>query len=223
MDQHDVAPDAARFAKLLDAVSHELRNPLTPILGMSEMLLDGDIGSIPAGQAMLLRHIYCAAARLSASLDALLDLSRLYTRRRTVEPVTVHVRFCLERVADLMAARPRLNSICVEVDMPDELLECTTDPRLLERTLVELIEWVVRKATPDSRYTLRAEAAPGGLTISLTSDSPSDHAAAFRTELDPLVGATVARELGHILRLEIVGQTAASPELLLRVFVPSEI
>ena len=216
--------EAARFAQLLDAVSHELRNPLTPVLGMSEMLLDGDAGDLTPEQERLVKHVYRGAARLTAALDALLDLSRLCAHKRAVEPVPVHVRFCLERVTDLLKARPQTDSYELGVDVADRELQCTTDPRLLERTLLELIEYSLRRRAGGS-YCLRAEAADGGLVVSLvdcvTESMASGSPGGGRGE--HLLGSLVAHELARVLGLNIGGPSAGKEACVFWVFVPSEI
>ena len=216
--------EAARFAQLLDAVSHELRNPLTTILGMSEMLLDGDVGDLTPEQERLVKHVYRGAARLTAALDALLDLSRLCARKRAVEPVPVHVRFCLERVTDLLKSRPQADNYKLGVEVSDRDLQCTTDPRLLERTLLELIEYSLRRGAGGS-YCLRAEAADGGLIVSLVDCvvEQKGMGQAGGGSGDHLLGSSVAHELARVLGLKIGGPSAGKDACVFWVFVPSEI
>ena len=216
--------EAARFAQLLDAVSHELRNPLTPVLGMSEMLLDGDVGPLTPEQERLIRHVYRGATRLTAALDALLDLSRLCAHKRAVEPVPVHVRFCLERVTDLLKTRPQADDFELGVEVADRDLQCTTDPRLLERTLLELIEYGLRRGAGGS-YCLRAEAADGGLVVSLVDClvEKRGRGQAAGGSGDHLLGSSVAHELARVLGLKIGGPSAGRDACVFWVFVPSEI
>jgi signal transduction histidine kinase len=218
-------PETVRFAQLLDAVSHELRNPLTPIVGMSEMLIDGDVGTLTDAQQRLLKHIYHASARLTAALDALLDLSRLCAGKRTVEQVEVHIRYCLERVTDILKARPQLNAYQLVADVPDRDLKCITDPRLLERTLLELIDYVLRKSPSGQSYHLRAAADDGGILISLVdlAAETSAEPLMWNAENDPYVGSAVARELGSILGLRIGTSSSDGIDCLLRVLVPGSI
>jgi signal transduction histidine kinase len=221
----DGHPETARFAQLLDAVSHELRNPLTPILGMSEMLLDGDVGDLTPEQERLVKHVYRGAARLTAALDALLDLSRLCARKRSVEPVPVHVRFCLERVTDLLRARPQIDTCDVRVDVSDKGLQCVTDPRLLERTLLELVEYSLRRGA-GGMYWLRAEATQGGLVVSLVDSANGQSRMGAAVEMGNnghVLGSSVAHEMARILGLRIGGPSGGQPECVFQVFVPSQI
>ena len=64
-------PEARRL--VLAAVDHELRTPLTNIVGLVEMLLDGEAGELCEDQARMLQRIDVSAERLLAIVTALLD------------------------------------------------------------------------------------------------------------------------------------------------------
>lgn len=80
-------------------VSHELRTPLTSIMGFSELLTDGDAGSLTEEQVEYLDVIQRSSARMLALVTDLLLLSRLETRSIPLE--------------------------LGEVDVPDLVRECT--------------------------------------------------------------------------------------------------
>jgi K+-sensing histidine kinase KdpD len=170
-----------------------------------------------------LHHVHHAASRLTAALDGLLDLSRLYAHRREIERVPIHVRFCLERVGDLLRARPQLHLYTLTVDVPQPDLQCVTDPRLLERTLVELVEYVLRRAKPGNCYCLRADPEDTGLVISLVDLAANGHDRldAEDSDADAFFGSAVAHELGYILGLGISTSTAEGTSRVLRVSVPA--
>jgi signal transduction histidine kinase len=58
-------------AALLGAVSHQLRTPLTSVVGFVELLADGTVGPVTAEQLTVLQTVAHAAARLMDMVDAL--------------------------------------------------------------------------------------------------------------------------------------------------------
>ena len=61
--------------QILNTVSHELKTPMSAILGFSELLLNRDFGS--KDKEAYLEEIYAASKKLSHLIDDFLDLSRL--------------------------------------------------------------------------------------------------------------------------------------------------
>ena len=63
-----MAPDGT---ELLCALSHQLRNPLTCVVGYLEMLAEGALGPLNDEQMRVLQVVMASATRLGAMLDEL--------------------------------------------------------------------------------------------------------------------------------------------------------
>jgi len=57
--------------RLLGALSHQLRNPLTSVIGYLELLTDQTLGPITPEQDRVLRTVAHSMARLAAMIDEL--------------------------------------------------------------------------------------------------------------------------------------------------------
>lgn len=66
-----LGPLDARKADILGALSHQLRNPLTSVLGYLELLADGSLGPLTAEQERALHMVADGVARLCAYVDEL--------------------------------------------------------------------------------------------------------------------------------------------------------
>ena len=66
-----LSPLDAQTAHLLSAVSHQLRTPLTSVLGYLELLTDGSLGPVTAEQRRALLIVSAAMARLTSFIDEL--------------------------------------------------------------------------------------------------------------------------------------------------------
>jgi signal transduction histidine kinase len=63
--------------KFISMVSHELRTPLVPIMGYSELLLDGTYGALPEAMREPLQTIYDRSEDLKKQIEDLLTISRI--------------------------------------------------------------------------------------------------------------------------------------------------
>lgn len=72
------AQEASRLkSDFLATMSHELRTPLSILLGYTQLLLDGEFGSLVAEQLTYLQKIDSNARQLHELVVALLDINRL--------------------------------------------------------------------------------------------------------------------------------------------------
>lgn len=91
-EANDIARTAARTAEealrakqaFLASVSHELRNPLTGVIGFSELM--SREGRLDARAAEQLVHIQAASRTLLRTIDDLLSISRLDAGQFVIEP-----------------------------------------------------------------------------------------------------------------------------------------
>ncbi|MBR7830182.1 hypothetical protein KDK95_28015 [Actinospica sp. MGRD01-02] len=66
-----LSPLDARTAGLLQALSHQLRNPLTAVIGYLELLTDGTLGPLSMEQQRVLRVVVAGVTRLAEFVDDL--------------------------------------------------------------------------------------------------------------------------------------------------------
>jgi hypothetical protein len=140
-------------------VSHDLRTPLTSIMGNTELLLDGDAGEIDAIQRRFLAAVDRNARRLDSLVGDLLLLSRiesgtLQTQRTTVSMAEV-VAGALEALAGQRAA-----DVNLEVDMPGEQVLVCGDRGQLERFATNLVGNALKFTPPGGRVTVSLRAEP---------------------------------------------------------------
>ena len=130
--------------KFLAVVSHELRRPLTAIVGWSELLLAGR--STPATAARAIEALYANARRQQDMIEDLLDASRALTGslRLNERPmdVTAVVRSAIEVVADNAKGR----GVELSAELPDPLT-VHADPERLHQVVGNLLSNAV-KFTP---------------------------------------------------------------------------
>jgi PAS domain S-box-containing protein len=165
--------DAAERLRALDemkntflaAVSHELRSPLTSILGLSLTLEQTRLPE--EDQADLLGRLATNARKLDRLLKDLLDIDRL--NRGIVTPnyratdIGALVRRTVESL-DLLGERP----ILVEA----EPVTIEVDPAKVERIVENLLANAARHTGPDTDIWVRVWAEPDGAVIAVEDDGP---------------------------------------------------
>ena len=121
---------------LLAAMSHDVRTPLTALIGQAETL--EQLGPLSAEQRATVQSIGHEARELSALVGNLLDMARL-------ESGQVQLRRDWQSVEEVVGsaircARHSLGSLEVQTDLPRELPLVEFDAAMIERVLVNLLE-----------------------------------------------------------------------------------
>lgn len=140
---------------LLAALSHDLRTPLTAIVGLADTL-SMTPPELAAGQTELVGVIRDEALRTSALVNNLLDMARF-----EAGGVRLHRDWhSLEEIvgAALQARASLLARHALELDLPADLPLVDVDGVLVERVLCNLIENAAKHTPPGSRIEVRARA-----------------------------------------------------------------
>ena len=118
-------------------MSHEVRTPMNVIIGMTDMVLDTDLGS---EQRANLERVRAAAIGLLAIINDILDASKIEAGKLTIEAVDMDLRRTLVEAAGLLvpaASAKGLSLTCViEPDVPAQV---KGDPVRVRQTLVNLV------------------------------------------------------------------------------------
>jgi two-component system sensor histidine kinase VicK len=179
--------------------SHELRTPVTTILGAIEVLQDG-AKEDPGARDRFLAHLEREARRLVRLTRALLVLARAQNREEEPRLAPVELRPLLERVAESMHARPGVD-VLVRCE-PGLYAEAETD--LLEQALVNLAGNAVEHTR---RGEIALAAAPDGngrVSIVVEDTGPGVPAELRQRVFDRFFGPAATRGDGFGLGLAIV-------------------
>jgi hypothetical protein len=142
---------AARLKATLDAkneflsiVSHELKTPLVPVMGYSELLLDGSFGQLPLEAVEPLETIKERVGHLNSLINDLLQFTKIESGTLSLVPRQFKIRETLASLVksyvDIM--RVPADSIGVEGDE----FELFTDPDRFRQIIQNLIDNAIKYA-----------------------------------------------------------------------------
>ncbi len=143
----------------VSSVSHDLRTPLTSIIGYVDLLTEPGAETLSDDQRTMMSNIDRNAKRLASLIDDLLRVSRLEPGQFSMTIVTVPLQEIMTAVVATMRPIATDRRIHLELRQPDTPVMVAADPEQLERAVINLVTNAI-KFTP-----------PGGdVELALTSD-----------------------------------------------------
>lgn len=155
-------------ANLLRSVSHDLRTPLTSIIGSSAVVLENYDRLGDAEKKELIGHVREDAQWLMRLVENILSITRIRNGEvRIVKELEAAEEIAAEAVQKF---RKRFTQIPVYVNVPDELLMVPMDATLIEQVLINLMENVVLHAQGATRIDLSIRREKDAAVFSVTDD-----------------------------------------------------
>jgi two-component system, OmpR family, sensor histidine kinase KdpD len=145
---------------LLASMSHDIRTPLTALIGLAESLRNAR-PALPPQQAETAAALLERARGLAALVNKLLEMARLQSG-------TVHLRMEWQSVEEVVGAalrhvQPLLGAIAVRTRIPADLPLVEFDATLIERVVANLVENAARHGA--GPIEIAAEATSGELVL----------------------------------------------------------
>ena len=140
---HAALADRAR-EDFLSVVSHELRSPLTTIIGYADLLKTGPTASLNEIQRAHVDRIAGSAWELVRDLERILELVRAHQPESEPRPDTIELAAFTSSVARIAEPIASEKGLDFRIVRPESRVEVVTDPDKLRRALLNLLHNAIR-------------------------------------------------------------------------------
>lgn len=160
--------DAERAAErskqeLITNVSHDLRTPLTSVLGYLKLVIDKKYDS-PEQMEEYLHTVYNKSEKIKVLIDDLFDYTKLTYSDIGLERVRISLNELVEQMAEEYIPVLEENRLVMKLDLPTEDAWCLVDPQKLHRVLENLLSNAVKYSDK-----------PGDIIVRITSENNGFH------------------------------------------------
>ena len=158
----------ASIGEMAAGIAHELNNPLTGVIGLSQMLLDEEMSD---GAKEDLNLIYNEAQRAAAVVKKLLTFGRQHPTERKA----VQINAVVEDVLSLRAYEQKVNNIRVTTQLDDHLPEIVADPFQMQQVFLNIVlnaEQAMIETHKEGTLTITTERVGGNIKVSFSDDGP---------------------------------------------------
>ncbi len=157
-------------ANLLRAVSHDLRSPLTSIMGNADNLLSCGETLDPETRRQIYTDIYGDAQWLTGMVENLLSASRMNDGRLSLNMTT-------ELMSDMVAEAVRhmgrrLDGFRLDRNEPDRLLFVKADARLIVQVVINLLDNAIKYAPAGSVISIGISEKQENVAVRIADEGP---------------------------------------------------
>ena len=221
---------------LFHVLSHELKTPLTALIGLTGVLSEALQAKVDPAQAEQLQHVVGAAQRLNAIISDILILSKALSGPSRQQIVSCPVRDLIDDSLVGLKVKARERNINIVTRQPDENLHAAGDQRLLRQALQKLIDNAIKFSPAGGTVEIRAHGKEDGSTIiSVRDHGPGLSAAKLRDCLLPFVqddmtygrpveglglGLPIAKSIAEAHGGELLFQSSPGQGMLVAIWLP---
>ncbi len=174
---------ADRFrSALMNSVSHDLRTPLSTVLGASTTLIEYGDKLSQAVRDDLVYSIREEAERLNRYVANLLDMTRIEGGALRLRTDWIDVRDVLNAAGERVSRR--LGGRILSRDYPRDLSLVKADASLLEQVVVNVLENAIAYSPPEARIEMAAYEDRGNVVISIEDEGRGIPAAELERVFD---------------------------------------
>jgi signal transduction histidine kinase len=143
-------------------VSHELKTPLTSLIGFSHALVDGSLLS-DAERTRAATIVHEESQRVLRMAQELLDLARVEAGSISMHITAVDLGAQLEQELEIIRPRAGSRSLVLKLNVPDDIPPVAADPERLHQILDNLLDNAVKYAPDESTITATARLSGGSV------------------------------------------------------------
>jgi signal transduction histidine kinase/sensor domain CHASE-containing protein len=158
----------ASVGEMAAGIAHELNNPLTGVIGLSQLLLDEEMSD---GAKEDLKSICNEAQRAAAVVKNLLTFARHHTAARQA----VQINAVVDDVLRLRAYEHKVNNIQVKTRFDNHLPEIIADPLQMQQVFFNIVlnaEQAIIEAHKEGTLTITTERVDDNIKVSFSDDGP---------------------------------------------------
>ena len=171
---------------LIAALSVDLRQPMSAILGYAELLRDEATEALTTNERQFIDHIHINAERLAGLLNDLIHLSAIEARTLDLVPAPIDLLHCIKDAIRQVFPSARKKNIEIHIKLPQHLPKILADTDATFQVLIHLLNNAIG-ATPEG----------GSIKIS-TSLSASDRSGFLTLQIIDEGQGIPAGDLGRI-------------------------
>lgn len=127
-------------AEVIASISQELRQPMSSIIGYTDLLLGESVGILGALQRKFVERIKSSTERIGNLIEDMIQLNTLETGVTAAKSEAVDLNLIIDNAMSYTSSQVREKNISMHLELPKKLFPIHTDREALQQILVHLLQ-----------------------------------------------------------------------------------
>ena len=127
-------------AEVIASISQELRQPMSSIVGYTDLLLGESIGILGALQRKFVERIKASNERLGSLIDDMIQVTTLESGLAELKPEPVDLNIIIDNAIAYTSSQVREKNIALHLDLPKKLAPLNADRESLQQIMIHLLQ-----------------------------------------------------------------------------------
>ena len=127
-------------AEIVASISQELRQPMSSIVGYTDLLLGESVGILGALQRKFVERIKASTERIGNLVDDMIQMATIETGLGDLNPETVDLNLIIDNAMSYTSSQVREKNISLHLDLPKNMAAIHADREALQQILIHLLQ-----------------------------------------------------------------------------------
>ena len=140
LEKGQAAARSTEQAEVIASISQELRQPMSSIIGYTDLLLGESVGILGALQRKFVERIKASTERIGSLIDDMIQLTTLETGLVDLKPETVDINLIIDNAMSYTSSQVREKNISIHLDLPKQIAPIHADREAIQQILIHLLQ-----------------------------------------------------------------------------------
>ncbi len=140
LEKGHVSVKSTEQAEVIASISQELRQPLSSIVGYTDLLLGESVGILGALQRKFVERIKASTERINSLTDDMIQITTLDTELNDLNFESVDLNLVIDNAMSYTSAQVREKNISIHLDLPKKIAPIQADREALQQILIHLLQ-----------------------------------------------------------------------------------
>jgi signal transduction histidine kinase len=144
-------------AEVITSISQELRQPLSSIIGYTDLLLGESVGILGALQRKFVERIKASTERLNSLADDMIRIAMRQTEAADLKIESIDLNEIIDHAMSYTSMQVREKNISLHLDLPKKMPTIQADRKALQQILIHLLQNAGAATPYEGTMTLKAQ------------------------------------------------------------------
>jgi signal transduction histidine kinase len=144
-------------AEVIASIAQELRQPMSSVVGYTDLLLGESVGILGSLQRKFVERIKASTERIGTLIDDMIQVTNLETGLTELKPEPADLNAIIDNAMSYTSSQVREKNISLHLDLPKNVQTIYADREALQQILIHLLQNAGAVSPNEGKITLKVQ------------------------------------------------------------------